>query len=156
MERWTRRHWRMLKTRQGKRKQDSKVQIMCLPYYVEGVSEKIEKTCKAMNATTKVKAAFNPTEWWGGWESNLLPRCYGQKIREHFNHHDIPKGNTHRLIPPLPVPPPSQDPLRCSQEPQTSCQRVWTIRPGGRTEESGQNIPNEWLLERSYSAYFKK
>ena len=32
---------------------------MCLPY-VKGVSEKIEKICKAINATTKVKAVFKP------------------------------------------------------------------------------------------------
>ena len=39
--------------------EDSKVQIMCLPY-VKGVSEKIKKTCKAMNATIEVKAVFKP------------------------------------------------------------------------------------------------
>ena len=63
---------------------------------------------------------------------------------------------THRSIPPLPVPPPSQYPLRCSRGPQTtSSQHVWTRRPGGRTEEPGLNIPNEWLPKRSYSAYLK-
>ena len=38
---------------------DSKVQIMCIPY-MKGISEKIEKTCKAMNATTNVKVVFKP------------------------------------------------------------------------------------------------
>ena len=42
-----------------KETEDRNVQIMCLPY-VKGVSEKIEKTCKAINATTKVKAVFKP------------------------------------------------------------------------------------------------
>ena len=34
----------------------SKVQIMCMPY----TKEKIEKTCKALNAKTEVKVVFRP------------------------------------------------------------------------------------------------
>ena len=52
----------MLKTRrprQRKRKQKKQRTTRYLPY-VKGVSEKIKKTCKAMNATTKVKAVFKP------------------------------------------------------------------------------------------------
>ena len=38
---------------------NSKVQIMCMPY-MKGFSEKIKKTCQAMNAATKMKVVFRP------------------------------------------------------------------------------------------------
>ena len=38
---------------------DSKVQVLCLPYVKGGGSQKIEKTCKGIGPT-KLKVAFKP------------------------------------------------------------------------------------------------
>ena len=45
-------------TVKDKETDDSKVQVLCLPY-VKGVSEKIEKTCKGIGPT-KLKVVFKP------------------------------------------------------------------------------------------------
>lgn len=88
----------------------------------------------------------------GRWEANLLPGCDGEEIREEAKHHGTPNGNTHRLVPPLSLPPPPQNTLWHVQEPQTmSSQCLWT----GKTREPGLDLPNKRLPKgiKSFSLF---